>query len=697
MTDSLRQFDIKFLKGVGPSRADLLARELGIHTYHDMLYHFPSHYVDRSRFYAIREFAGQMPAVQVRGRFVTFTVQGEGAKTRLVGLFSDSRSTMEVVWFSRIKKLREVYHVNTDYVLFGRPAEFNGHWSMVHPEVEQYGTSQATTGLRGVYPLSEKLRTRSIGSRQLYGYIRAILDSKIQIGEILPQDVVARYRLMPRADALRAIHSPSDNTELQRATERLKFEELYMLQLNIVRTGRGRKEQSRGIPFMRIGRYFNSFYREFLPFPLTGAQKRVIREIRADMGSGRQMNRLLQGDVGSGKTLVALMCMLIALDNDTQACMMAPTEILAAQHFETISQMLAPIGINVRLLTGSTRPAERREIHEQLMDGSLHILIGTHAVIEDAVQWRNLGFVVVDEQHRFGVMQRARMWGKNSIPPHILVMTATPIPRTLAMTVYGDLDVSVIDELPPGRKPVVTLLRHDTARVGVYQAIGRQLKEGRQAYIVYPLITENEKLDLRSLEEGFEYTKAMFPHYRVVMVHGRMKPAEKDYQMQLFATHQADILVATTVIEVGVNVPNATTMVIENAERFGLAQLHQLRGRVGRGGGQSYCVLMTKTKIAADTRKRLELMTQTSDGFVIAEADMRMRGPGDIEGTMQSGIPFDLRIASLSTDGSILAIAREAAERTLDADPQLTAPEHQATARELALATPRPVNLSRIS
>jgi len=697
MTDSLRQFDIKFLKGVGPSRADLLARELGIHTYHDMLYHFPSHYVDRSRYYAIREFAGQMPAVQVRGRFVTFTVQGEGAKTRLVGLFSDGRSTMEVVWFSRIKKLREVYHVNTDYVLFGRPAEFNGHWSMVHPEVEQYGTSQATTGLRGVYPLTEKLRTRSIGSRQLYGYIRAILDSKIQIGEILPQDVVTRYRLMPRAEALRAIHSPSDNAELQRATERLKFEELYMLQLNIVRTGRGRKEQSRGIPFMRIGRYFNSFYREFLPFPLTEAQKRVIREIRADMGSGRQMNRLLQGDVGSGKTLVALMCMLIALDNDTQACMMAPTEILAAQHFETISQMVAPIGINVRLLTGSTRPAERREIHEQLMDGSLHILIGTHAVIEDAVQWRNLGFVVVDEQHRFGVMQRARMWGKNSIPPHILVMTATPIPRTLAMTVYGDLDVSVIDELPPGRKPVVTLLRHDTARVGVYQAIGRQLKEGRQAYIVYPLITENEKLDLRSLEEGFEYTKAMFPHYRVVMVHGRMKPAEKDYQMQLFATHQADILVATTVIEVGVNVPNATTMVIENAERFGLAQLHQLRGRVGRGGGQSYCVLMTKTKIAADTRKRLELMTQTSDGFVIAEADMRMRGPGDIEGTMQSGIPFDLRIASLSTDGSILAIAREAAEHTLDADPQLTAPEHHATARELALATPRPVNLSRIS
>lgn len=697
MTDSLRQFDIKFLKGVGPSRADLLARELGIHTYHDMLYHFPSHYVDRSRYYAIREFAGQMPAVQVRGRFVTFTVQGEGAKTRLVGLFSDGRSTMEVVWFSRIKKLREVYHVNTDYVLFGRPAEFSGHWSMVHPEVEQYGASQVSTGLRGVYPLTEKLRTRSIGSRQLYGYIRAILDSKIQIGEILPQDVVTRYRLMPRAEALRAIHSPADNAELQRATERLKFEELYMLQLNIVRTGRGRKEQSCGIPFMHIGRYFNSFYRDFLPFPLTGAQKRVIREIRADMGSGRQMNRLLQGDVGSGKTLVALMCMLIALDNDTQACMMAPTEILAAQHFETISQMVAPIGINVRLLTGSTRPAERREIHEQLMDGSLHILIGTHAVIEDAVQWRNLGFVVVDEQHRFGVMQRARMWGKNSIPPHILVMTATPIPRTLAMTVYGDLDVSVIDELPPGRKPVVTLLRHDTARVGVYQAIGRQLKEGRQAYIVYPLITENEKLDLRSLEEGFEYTRAMFPHYRVVMVHGRMKPTEKDYQMQLFATHQADILVATTVIEVGVNVPNATTMVIENAERFGLAQLHQLRGRVGRGGGQSYCVLMTKTKIAADTRKRLELMTQTSDGFVIAEADMRMRGPGDIEGTMQSGIPFDLRIASLSTDGSILAIAREAAEHTLDADPQLIAPEHQATARELALATPRPVNLSRIS
>lgn len=696
--NSLHDSDIKFIKGIGPTRADILGRELGIHTYHDLLYHFPNSYVDRSRMYKIRDFQGQMPMVQVKGRFITFTIQGEGAKTRLVGLFSDGSAVMEVVWFRQIKKLREVYTVNTEYVLFGRPAEFNGRWSIVHPEIDKPETIKAQGGLRGTYPLTEKLRSRSIGSKQLYTYIQTLLTSIKKIPEFLPADVVDRLKLMSRDEAIRTIHNPKDNASLQRARERMKFEELFKLQIDIVKSGLIRRQSIRGILFSHVGRYFNQFYNEFLPFDLTDAQKRVIREIRADMGSGKQMNRLLQGDVGSGKTMVALMCMLIALDNNVQACLMAPTEILATQHYETISKLVAPIGVNVKLLTGSTSAAARRTIRKQLQDGSLHILIGTHAVIEDDVKFASLGFVVVDEQHRFGVMQRARLWSKSPVVPHVLVMTATPIPRTLAMTVYGDLDVSVIDKLPPGRKPIETLLRYDDRRADVYRSIGRQLKMGRQAYIVYPLITENEKLDLKSLEEGFEYTREMFPHYKVAMVHGKMKPAEKDYQMQLFASGEAQVLVATTVIEVGVNVPNATTMVIENAERFGLSQLHQLRGRVGRGEGQSYCVLMTKAKIAADTRKRLELMTRTTDGFVIAEADMKMRGPGDIEGTMQSGIPFDLRIANLATDGAIIALAREAAETTLNADTTLTGADNRPLADELKRTAKRQsIDLSRIS
>ena len=517
------------------------------------------------------------------------------------------------------------------------------------------------------------------------------------ITETLPRSIIERLKLMSLRESLINIHNPQSNEKLQAARLRLKFEELFYIQLNIQRYSRRRNAQLTGFRFPRIGQYFNTFYSQQMPFELTGAQKRVIKEIRADMGTGKQMNRLLQGDVGSGKTLVALLCMLIALDNGTQACLMAPTEILATQHYETISSMVAPIGINVKLLTGSTRKKERDIIHSQLTDGSLHILIGTHAVIEDNVQFKNLGFVVIDEQHRFGVAQRARLWQKNMVVPHVLVMTATPIPRTLAMTIYGDLSVSVIDELPPGRKPVTTLLRYDNNRMAVYQALGKQLKQGRQAYIVYPLIQENEKLDLKCLEEGYEMIRETFRDYKVCYVHGKMKPAEKEHQMMLFATNQAQILVATTVIEVGVNVPNASTMIIENAERFGLSQLHQLRGRVGRGADQSYCILMTHQKIQKETRQRLEIMTSTTDGFVIAEADLKMRGPGDMEGTMQSGIAFDLHIANLATDGQIVQLARDAADDTLDKDPELALPENSILRSELLQQASKAVDWSRIS
>lgn len=697
MRDS-RDINLMYVKGIGPAKAKLLKEELGLASIYDLLHHFPTHYVDRSQIYRIADFEGEMQAaVQVRGRFVSFSTQGEGARMRLIGLFTDGSATMEVVWFQRIKYIREAYHTATEYVLFGRPQLFNHRWSMVHPEVDAPESAGASQGLRGVYPLTEKLRNRGISTRTMFNWVQNALKAFPDIAETLPDNLRSRYNLMGAAQAMHTVHNPSGHAELQRARERLKFEELFFLQLNIRRYAMRRKQELMGFRFPRIGKFFNDFYSQILPFPLTGAQKRVIREIRADVDTGRQMNRLVQGDVGSGKTIVALMAMLMALDNGCQACLMAPTEILATQHYESLRALAAPIGINVRLLTGSTRKKERDNILAMLADGSLHILIGTHALIEDSVQFRNLGMVVIDEQHRFGVMQRARLWSKNSIAPHVLVMTATPIPRTLAMTVYGDLDVSVIDELPPGRKPVTTLLRYDDQRFSVYSAIGRELAKGRQAYIVYPLIQENEKLDLRSLEEGYELIRDTFPHYRVAYVHGRMKPTEKDFQMQLFASHEADILVATTVIEVGVNVPNASMMLIENAERFGLSQLHQLRGRVGRGADQSYCVLMSKRKIATETRKRLELMTATTDGFVIAEADMKMRGPGDIEGTMQSGIPFNLRIASLASDGQLVQLARNAASEILEADPTLSSPPSLPLAREVSLRFPRQVDFSRIS
>ncbi len=696
--NGLRRMDIKFLRGIGPKRAELLEKNLGIKTYHDLLFHFPTHYIDRRSIYRIIDFAGEdMPSLQVKGKFISFTVQGEGAKTRLVGLFSDGSAVMEVVWFQRIKTLRQLYHTATEYILFGKPSNFNGRWSMVHPEVDTPEAASAQGGFRGVYPLTEQLRNRGFSSKTFSTAVSDILSGIREMAETLPQEIISRHRLIGIREAISAIHSPQSPAQLEQARLRLKFEELFYLQLDIQRYARKRNSAIQGFHFPRIGHFFNTFYSEFLPFPLTNAQKRVIKEIRADMATGRQMNRLLQGDVGSGKTLVALLCMLIALDNNTQACLMAPTEILATQHFETITKLVSAMGINVRLLTGSTRKKERAVIHEQLSDGSLHILIGTHAVIEDNVRFHNLGFIVIDEQHRFGVAQRARLWTKNVIAPHVLVMTATPIPRTLAMTVYGDLDVSVIDELPPGRKPVVTLLRYEEDRFKTYQGIGRQLRLGRQVYIVYPLIKENEKLDLKSLEDGYENICETFRDYKVAFVHGQMKPQEKEYQMNLFASHEAHILVATTVIEVGVNVPNATTMLIENAERFGLSQLHQLRGRVGRGEGQSYCILMSKRKIAKDTRKRLELMTSTTDGFAIAEADMQMRGPGDIEGTMQSGIPIDLHIADLATDGQIVQLARDTACTILDSDPDLQSPANALIRSQLNLLTTRIRDWSRIS
>lgn len=678
MTPSHNDLDVKFVKGIGPARAQLLESELGIRTATDLLRHFPSNYADRSKIYRIIDLRGSdLPSVQLKGRFISATVTGEGPRTRLVALFSDGTGTIEVVWFQQVKQTRQRLSPDVTYVLFGKPTEYNRHWQMVHPEMDTEEAASDKTGLRGIYPLTEKLRNRSVTSRVVAGWIDRVLPLAARVSEVLPDEVVKQYSLMPIGEALRAIHRPANVHELERARFRFKFEELFFLEINILRYSRSRNRSLQGHRFERIGRYFNDFYAQCLPFELTGAQKRVIKEIRGDMNTGRQMNRLLQGDVGSGKTLVALLTMLIALDNDTQACLMAPTEILATQHYQTIAQMVEPIGVNVKLLTGSTPKRERDEIHRQLTDGSLHILIGTHAVIEDTVQFARLGFVVIDEQHRFGVAQRAKLWHKAAIAPHVLVMTATPIPRTLAMTVYGDLDVSIIDELPPGRKPVETLLRFDSQRQKVYNGIHAQLLQGRQAYIVYPLIDENENLDLRSLEEGYEFISHLFKDFRVAYVHGRMKPAEKEREMNKFASGKAHILVATTVIEVGVNVPNASVMVIENAERFGLSQLHQLRGRVGRGADQSYCILMSKESIGRDTRKRLEIMTSTTDGFIVAEADLKLRGPGDLEGTMQSGLPIDLKVASLVSDGPIIEIARQAAASLLDSDPSLAS--HPAT------------------
>ncbi len=665
--------DIKYLKGVGDKRAKLLDTELEIRTFGDLLYTFPYRYVDTSRFFKISEFSGEMPSVQVLGRFVGFTTEGEGLKQRLKASFYDGSRFMEVVWFSKVSFFKTAYQPGVPYVLFGKPTQFRDVWQMAHPEVNAYDAAKPPQGFRGVYSIPDKLRKRGYSTRLVSDLAKNLFsNSRInEVGETLPPEIVGRYSLMPLLEALSNLHFPQTPERLQKARERMKFEELFYLQLHILRYSRERGRRIRGHVLTHIGKYFNTYYSNFIPFDLTGAQKRVLKEIRNDMRTGRQMNRLLQGDVGSGKTMVAFMTMLMAADNGFQSAIMAPTEILASQHYETIRDWGDKIGLRVELLTGSTRTKARKEIHEGLLSGDIHIIVGTHALIEDNVQFKNLGLTVIDEQHRFGVAQRAKMWKKSPVAPHVLVMTATPIPRTLAMTVYGDLDVSVIDELPPGRKPVQTYLKFDNSRMEVNQLINRELKAGRQVYIVYPLVKENPKLELKSVEEGIERVRGMFPDVKVCMVHGQMKPAEKDYQMEQFVSGAARILVATTVIEVGVNVPNASVMLIENAERFGLSQLHQLRGRVGRGADHSYCILMTKHNIAGDTRKRLGIMTETSDGFLISEADMKMRGPGDMEGTQQSGIAFNLKIANLASDGQILNVARQGAEAVLNAHPEL--------------------------
>lgn len=666
--------DIKFLKGVGEKRGNLLAEQIGVRTFRDLLFYFPFRHIDRSRFYHIRELQGEMPLVQIRGRFISFEIEGEGARKRLLGLFSDGDRLIQTVWFSRVNALKDAYRTGVDYVLLGKPTPYRGYYNMVHPEVSVYNPENPPSGFEGVYNVTEGLRKGGITPRSLSKLATSLISHPgfASMPETLPPEIINAYHLLPLREAIRQMHKPESAASLQKARERMKFEELFYLQLNILRYARTRSRKIKGVVFSRIGEYFNGFYSRCLPFELTGAQKRVLREIREDMRTGRQMNRLLQGDVGSGKTMVAFMTLLMGCDNGYQGVLMAPTEILATQHYETLSAWGSRIGVNVRLLTGSTRARERREIHAGLEDGSIHITVGTHALIEERVRFKRLGVAVIDEQHRFGVVQRAKMWGKSETPPHMLVMTATPIPRTLAMTVYGDLDVSVIDELPPGRKPVETLLRYDDNRMEVNRLIGRELAVGRQVYIVYPLIDDNPKLELKSVEKGYERICGLFPQYKVSCVHGRMKPDVKESQMQRFVSGEARILVATTVIEVGVNVPNASVMVIENAERFGLSQLHQLRGRVGRGADRSYCVLVTRQNISQDTRKRLTIMTDTTDGFLISEADMRLRGPGDMEGTQQSGLAFALNVANLATDGQILNFARRAAIRILNGRPELT-------------------------
>lgn len=690
--------DIKFLKGVGDSRSKTLKAELEITTFRDLLFYFPYRHIDRSRFYSIAELEGtDLPALQIKGQFISFNKEGEGTRQRLQGIFTDGRKLMEVVWFSKIAAMQSYYKPGVDYVIFGKPSFYRGGYSMVHPEIEVYDPEKPPSGFRGVYTITENMRKKGFSIKTMQKIIGNALEHPgfPTITETLPKEIVDMYNLMPLKEALQQMHFPENARQLQRAIERMKFEELFYVEAHILRYSMERGAKIPGYDFTRIGDKFNGFYFNVLPFQLTGAQKRVLKEIRNDMHTGRQMNRLLQGDVGSGKTMVAFMSLLIAVDNGCQGALMAPTEILATQHYESLRGWAEPIGVKVALLTGSTKTAARREIHEGLENGDIDIIVGTHALIEDTVKFKRFGLAVIDEQHRFGVAQRAKMWKKNEVAPHVLVMTATPIPRTLAMTVYGDLEVSVIDELPPGRKPITTLLRYDSNRLEVDRLIFSQLKEGRQVYIVYPLIEENDKLDLKSLEEGYERTCDTFPSFRVCFVHGKMKPAEKDAQMDLFIRGEARIMVATTVIEVGVNVPNASVMVIENAERFGLSQLHQLRGRVGRGADQSYCVLMGKATSGADTKKRLSIMTETTDGFLISEADMKLRGPGDMEGTQQSGLAFNLKVADLARDGQILSRAREIAKAVLRGTPALLAPGCVAT--ETREGDMEPLSLSQES
>jgi len=691
--------DIKYLPGVGPQRAAILNKELSVCSMHDLLYYFPYKYVDRSRLYYIHEIDGNMPYIQLKGEILSFETFGEGRQRRLVAHFSDDTGVVDLVWFQGIKYLSGRYKTHTKYIVFGKPTIFNGRINIAHPDIDPAeGLVLSDMGLQPYYNTTERMKRSGLNSHalgKLTSNLLALL--KEPMPETLPEWLVNQHQLMSLDEALRNIHFPHTPESLRRAQYRLKFEELFYVQLNILRYAKDRARKYNGFIFSQVGDIFNTFYRHYLPFELTSAQKRVIKEIRRDMGSGRQMNRLLQGDVGSGKTLVALMSMLIALDNGYQTCLMAPTEILASQHYDTIRKLLGSMPVKVELLTGSVKGKKREAILRSLTLGETHILIGTHAVLEDTVCFSSLGMVVIDEQHRFGVAQRAKLWNKNTRPPHVLVMTATPIPRTLAMTLYGDLDVSVIDELPPGRKPIQTIHQFDNRRASLYASIRKQIQEGRQVYIVYPLIQESEKMDIKNLEEGYEHICAEFPEYKVSKVHGKMRPADKETEMQRFVTGETQIMVATTVIEVGVNVPNASVMVIENAERFGLSQLHQLRGRVGRGADQSYCILVTGYKLSEDTRKRIQIMVDSNDGFEIAEADLKLRGPGDLEGTQQSGIAFDLRIADIARDGQLLQFVRDIAQAVVDGDPTESNPQNAILWTQLKMLRKTNINWSAIS
>ena len=675
---SILDQDIQFLPSVGTKTKEILSKELGIRSYGDLLEYYPYKYVDRSKIFHISELTSDMPFVQLKGKILSYEEVDIGKRNKmLVAHFSDGYGVVDLVWFRSAQYIIKSYKVGTEYIVFGKPSAYNGRFRFAHPDIDDASKLQISEmGMQPFYGLTENMKKRGYTSRSIERITRNLVSILPPLPETLPDFIVNRLHLVSRDAALRMIHYPHSHQEMQKAQVRLKFEELFYVQLNILRYASDQRRKYRGYIFNRIGDIFNGFYAHHLPFELTGAQKRVMHEIRADMCSGRQMNRLLQGDVGSGKTLVALMTMLIALDNGYQACLMAPTEILAEQHLQTIRDFLQGMDIRVELLTGIVKGKKRKEILDGLATGDIQILIGTHAVIEDPVAFHRLGVAVIDEQHRFGVAQRAKLWAKSENPPHVLVMTATPIPRTLAMTIYGDLDVSVIDELPPGRKPIQTLHKFDNQLTSLYQSIRRQINLGRQVYIVFPLIKENEKIDLKNLEEGYETLKQAFPEFRLSKIHGRMKSAEKETEMEQFVKGETQILVATTVIEVGVNVPNASVMVILDAQRFGLSQLHQLRGRVGRGCDQSYCILVTGYKLSEETRKRIDIMCDTNDGFRIAEADLKLRGPGDLEGTQQSGMAFDLKIANIARDGQLVQLARTEAQAIIDADPQCEHPQN---------------------
>lgn len=690
---------IMYLPGVGPKKAEILQKEAGISSYEDMLFYFPYKYIDRSRFYKVAEVTGDMPYIQMKGRILFFDTVGEGRTRRLIGKFTDGTGTIDLVWFKGINYVLDKIKTGVDYIVFGKPTEFGHIYNIPHPDIDPLGQAdKVANGLTPFYNTSEKMKKSFLNSRAIQNLQYTLLSGlNWTLPETLPPDVLNRIRMMSFPEAIRNVHFPESVDKLRKAQLRLKFDELFFIQLNILRTSNLRKLKLRGIVFPSVGDYFNTFYKEYLPFELTNAQKRVVREIRADMGSGRQMNRLLQGDVGSGKTLVALLSMLLAVDNHYQACMMAPTEILATQHYATVMGFLKDMDIKVALLTGSTKKKERNKILPAIASGEIQLVIGTHALIEETVVFSSLGLAIIDEQHRFGVEQRSRLWTKNAVVPHVLVMTATPIPRTLAMTLYGDLDVSVIDELPPGRKPIQTVHRYDNKKAQLYDFLRKEIGQGRQVYVVYPLIEGSEKLDYKNLEEGFETFKEVFPEYKVCMVHGKMKAADKEAEMQKFISGEAQILMATTVIEVGVNVPNASVMVIESAERFGLSQLHQLRGRVGRGAEQSYCVLVSSYKLSNETRKRLEIMVSSNNGFEIAEADLRLRGHGDLEGTRQSGEGIDLKIANLAADGQILQYARDIAQDVLNEDPDLLSEPNRILNERLKTLFAKKVNWGMIS